>query len=86
VAVVGWSTVGTILDVSPVGRVAAIVLATHGRGGLRRVALGSVADKLVRAAEVPVLVVRPAGRTKSKQQTAARKESRPRRAARKAGR
>jgi nucleotide-binding universal stress UspA family protein len=86
VAVIGWSTVGTILDAAPVGRVAAIVLATHGRGGLRRVALGSVADKLVRAAEVPVLVYRPTGGSKPKQQKPSRQGSRPRRPARKAGR
>lgn len=38
----------------------ATALATHGRGGLRRVLLGSVADKVVRGARTPVLVVRPA--------------------------
>jgi nucleotide-binding universal stress UspA family protein len=37
----------------------AVALATHGRGGLRRVLLGSVADKVVRGARTPVLVVRP---------------------------
>ena len=36
-----------------------IVLATHGRGGLKRLAFGSVADKLIRSATVPVLVIRP---------------------------
>jgi nucleotide-binding universal stress UspA family protein len=36
-----------------------IVLATHGRGGLSRVLLGSVTDKVVRAAPVPVLVCPP---------------------------
>jgi nucleotide-binding universal stress UspA family protein len=38
-----------------------IALATHGRGGLNRLLLGSVANKLIRAAASPVLVVRPAG-------------------------
>lgn len=37
-----------------------IVMATHGRGGWRRVALGSVADSVMRAAKVPVLLVRRA--------------------------
>ena len=37
-----------------------VVMATHGRGGLSRVLLGSVADKVVRGAHLPVLVVRPA--------------------------
>lgn len=35
-----------------------VVMSSHGRGGLRRMWLGSVADALVRHAEVPVLVVR----------------------------
>jgi nucleotide-binding universal stress UspA family protein len=39
-----------------------VALATHGRGGLRCLVLGSVADRLVRAAELPVLVTRPRGR------------------------
>jgi nucleotide-binding universal stress UspA family protein len=38
-----------------------IALATHGRGGLRRVLLGSVADKVLRGATTPVLVYRPVG-------------------------
>lgn len=36
-----------------------IAIATHGRGGLRRLLLGSTADKVIRAARVPVLVYRP---------------------------
>jgi nucleotide-binding universal stress UspA family protein len=36
-----------------------IALATHGRGGLKRLLLGSVAEKLLRAAAAPVLVYRP---------------------------
>jgi len=36
-----------------------IALATHGRGGLTRALLGSVADKVVRGATMPVLVCRP---------------------------
>jgi nucleotide-binding universal stress UspA family protein len=39
-----------------------IALATQGRGGLRRLVLGSVADKLVRTGELPVLVTRPRGK------------------------
>jgi nucleotide-binding universal stress UspA family protein len=37
-----------------------IALATHGRAGLPRLLLGSVADKVIRGASVPVLVFRPA--------------------------
>jgi nucleotide-binding universal stress UspA family protein len=39
-----------------------IALATQGHGGLRRLVLGSVADKLVRTGELPVLVTRPRGK------------------------
>jgi nucleotide-binding universal stress UspA family protein len=35
-----------------------IAMTTHGRGGLLRLALGSVADAVVRAAPCPVLLVR----------------------------
>ena len=35
-----------------------IVIGTHGRKGLDRLLIGSVADKVVREAKVPVLVVR----------------------------
>jgi nucleotide-binding universal stress UspA family protein len=82
VAVVGWSAVGSILDVARPERVALVALATHGQGGLRRLALGSVADKLVRGADVPVLVYRPAGRGKTKQQSPKRAGTRGRVAAR----
>ncbi len=37
-----------------------IALSTHGRRGVRRMLLGSVADKVVRGAHMPVLVFRPA--------------------------
>ena len=36
-----------------------IAIATHGRGGLKRLLLGSVADKVIRGTFVPVLVFRP---------------------------
>jgi nucleotide-binding universal stress UspA family protein len=39
---------------------AVIVMATHGRGGAVRALLGSVADKVVRGASGPVVLVRPA--------------------------
>ena len=49
----------TILDEAGGGDVDLIALATHGRGGLPRLLLGSVADKVVRGSPVPVLVYRP---------------------------
>jgi nucleotide-binding universal stress UspA family protein len=36
-----------------------IAMATHGRGGWQRVALGSVADKVLRGTSVPMLLLRP---------------------------
>ena len=36
-----------------------IVIGTHGRGGIARFMLGSVADRVIRAAPCPVLAVRP---------------------------
>ncbi len=35
-----------------------IVMGTHGRSGMTRVLLGSVADRVIRGAQVPVVVVR----------------------------
>jgi nucleotide-binding universal stress UspA family protein len=53
-----------ILDLAGARNSDLVALATHGRGGLERLLLGSVADKLVRAAHVPVLVVRPQAKGK----------------------
>lgn len=36
-----------------------VAMATHRRGGIRRLVLGSVADKVLRAGERPVLLHRP---------------------------
>jgi nucleotide-binding universal stress UspA family protein len=36
-----------------------VVIATHGRKGLAHALLGSVSEKIVRAASCPVLTVRP---------------------------
>lgn len=36
-----------------------IALATHGRSGFRRLLIGSVADKVLRGATIPVLIYRP---------------------------
>jgi nucleotide-binding universal stress UspA family protein len=41
------------------GGVDLVVLGTHGRTGVRRLLLGSVAEKVVRESPVPVLTVRP---------------------------
>lgn len=50
----------------PANEVDLVVMTTHGRSGLGRAWLGSVADRLVRHAGVPVLLLKPAaqgGRT-----------------------
>lgn len=49
----------TILDVAQQHKIGLVALATHGRGGLSRLVLGSVADKVVRGAETPILLVHP---------------------------
>jgi nucleotide-binding universal stress UspA family protein len=36
-----------------------IAMSTHGRGGLARMMIGSVADQLVRDSHLPVLLIRP---------------------------
>ena len=48
-----------ILDYAQDHAVDLIALATHGHGGVARMLLGSVADKVVRGANVPVLLQRP---------------------------
>ena len=48
-----------ILEDAQRAKVDVITLATHGRGGLSRLVLGSVADKVVRATTLPVLLYRP---------------------------
>ena len=34
-----------------------VVMATHGHGGVKRLLVGSVTDRVIRSCEVPVLVV-----------------------------
>ena len=48
-----------ILDYAKRHSIDLIAIATHGLGGFWRLMLGSVVDKVLRAAEVPVLLVRP---------------------------
>jgi nucleotide-binding universal stress UspA family protein len=56
--------VDALLDLTRVGDFALVAISTQGQGGIQRFLLGGVADKLVRSAELPVLVVRPTGRAK----------------------
>ncbi|MCS6864445.1 MAG: universal stress protein [Gemmataceae bacterium] len=55
----GWPTATTILTDAADHRIDLIALATHGRSGIVKFLLGSVADKVVRGAGVPVLLSRP---------------------------
>ncbi len=49
-----------ILDYAKKRKVDLIVMSTHGRSGVSRWVLGSVADKVLRQSAVPVLIVPPA--------------------------
>jgi nucleotide-binding universal stress UspA family protein len=64
-APLGTHAADTILGLAESPMVGMIALATHGRGGVKRLALGSVADKVVRAAPRPILVYRAPRRTRS---------------------
>jgi nucleotide-binding universal stress UspA family protein len=56
---------GDVLDVltefAEKNKVDLIIIATHGRSGISRWVWGSVADRILRSAKVPVLMVRPVG-------------------------
>ena len=57
--VVGLHAAPAILEAAQTQRCDFIALATHGWGGLRRMFLGSVTDKVIRASSLPVLAFRP---------------------------
>lgn len=54
----GENIADALLQVADNLKVDAIVMSTHGRGGLSRWVFGSVADKVLRYAGVPVLLIR----------------------------
>lgn len=64
-AVIMGQPAATILDYETDHRPDLVVMATHGRSGLARFAMGSVTDRVIREGAAPVLVVRrstsPAG-------------------------
>jgi nucleotide-binding universal stress UspA family protein len=51
-------TARTIVDSARDARADLIVMGTHGRSGISHVLLGSIAERVVRTAECPVLTVR----------------------------
>lgn len=57
--VTGINAAGGLLEALVHDRFDLVALTTHGRSGLRRLLLGSVADKVIRGATTPVLVLRP---------------------------
>jgi nucleotide-binding universal stress UspA family protein len=61
-AITDMSVSRGILDAANDGPCGAIAIATHGRGGFKRMVLGSVADEVIRQAEQPILVYRPSSR------------------------
>ncbi len=48
-----------IIEVARSEQVALVVMATHGRSGLGRLLLGSVAEAVLRSLHVPVMMLRP---------------------------
>ena len=48
-----------IIRYSEENKIDLILMATHGRSGLKRWTLGSVADKVLRASKIPVLLIHP---------------------------
>lgn len=56
-----FSNANTAQAIADIGnrRFDLIALATHGKSGLSRLMLGSIADKVIRGARVPILVYRP---------------------------
>jgi len=59
-------TVDEILRFADENSVGLICIGTHGRKGLSRLFIGSVAEGVLRRANVPVLIVRPSERTHAK--------------------
>lgn len=56
-----------IIDFVEDAKVDLVAMATHGRGGLGRLVMGSVAERVLRSVSVPVLLMRPQPGTVEKQ-------------------
>jgi nucleotide-binding universal stress UspA family protein len=57
-ALVGHGVAGTLIGAAAEERAGLLALTTRARGGLRRLGLGSVADKVMRGAPCPVMLYR----------------------------
>ena len=60
IAVLDAPVADALADYAAVNQIGLIVMSTHGRGGLGRAWMGSVADDLLRRSPAPVLLVRSA--------------------------
>ncbi len=58
-ALVDGQPEGAILEYIERQKPSLVAMATHGRGGLSRLVMGSVADAIVRKSHLPVLLLRP---------------------------
>ncbi len=58
-------TAKTIVEIAKTLGVDAIAMATHGRSGVRRVLMGSVAEEVVRQSSLPVVLIGPQVHTTS---------------------
>lgn len=50
-----------IVEAAEIAKVDLIVMSTHGRSGLGRLLLGSVAESVLRGTRTPILLLRPSG-------------------------
>ncbi len=64
--VIGWHPSVEVLRSAVVHRCDLVAMATRGLGGVQRMFLGSVADKVIRCAATPVLVVNPSAGASSR--------------------
>ena len=59
VALEAVSVGDTILKYARDNGTAFILMATHGRGGIRHVVMGSIAEHVMKASALPILIIRP---------------------------
>jgi nucleotide-binding universal stress UspA family protein len=50
-----------IIEAADMTRADLVVMSTHGRSGIGRLLLGSVAESVLRATHIPILLMRPSG-------------------------
>ena len=66
---IGSNAAEEILKVADAIKADLIAMSTHGRSGLRRLAFGSVTDKVLHGAGIPVLVVRAPASTVNRKES-----------------